>query len=166
MSRQYFIGNSAPGLTAAPAKVTTGTAIKTLLQVQASSTIPFVVFAWSISFDGITAATPIVCELVDTALIAATVTAHVAGGIQPYGPDQTASTVILGTAATGYTATAEGTTTVARLGDLQLVQPTNQWPAQFPLSREFYVPPSHNLRVRVTAPAAVNASTWVLIEEQ
>lgn len=166
MSRQYFIANGAAGLTAAPVKVTTGAVIKTMLQVQAGAGIPFVVFAWGISFDGIASATPIECELVDTGAIAATVTAHVAAGVQPYGPDQTASTVALGTAATGYTATAEGTTTVARLGDLQLIQPTNQYPAQQPLSREFYVPPAHNLRIRVTAPAAVGCYCWVLIEEQ
>lgn len=162
MARQFMIANSAQGTTAAPVKVTTGTAIKTMLQVQAASTVPFVVFEWGISFDGAPAA--IACELVDTALIAATVTAHVAAGVQPYGPDQTASSAVLGTAATGYTATAEGTTTAARLGDLQLIS-GNQYPKQFPLGREFYVPASHNLRIRVTAAAAVNAYCYVLIEE-
>lgn len=165
MSRQYMIANGADPTTAALVKVTTGTAIKTLLQVQAASTVPFLVVEWGVSFDGTTSATPIQCELIDTAAVAATVTAHVAAGVQPYGPDQTASTVTLSTSATGYTASAEGTTTVSRIGDLQLVQPTNQYVKQFPLGREFYVPVSHNLRVRVTAGTAVNAYAYVIIEE-
>jgi hypothetical protein len=165
VARQYFIANGAAGTTAAPVKVTTGTAIKTLLQVQASSTVPFIAWAWGISFDGSSAATPIECELVDTALIAATVTAHIAAGVQPFGADQTASTVVLGTTATGYTSTNEGSVTAVRLGDLQQVAPTSQYVYEFSLSREFYVPVSHNLRIRVTAGTAVNAYAWVRIEE-
>ena len=160
-----MIANGADPTTAALASITTGTSIKTLLQVQAASTVPFIVYEWGIAFDGSAAATPIKCELIDTSAIAATVTAHVAAGVMPYGPDQTASTVTLGTAATGYTASAEGTTTASRLGDLQLVAPTNQYVKQFPLGREFYVPTSHNLRIRVTAGTAVNAYCYVIIEE-
>jgi hypothetical protein len=162
MARQFIIANGAMPTTAALVKVTTGTAVKTLLQVQAASTVPFVVFEWGISFDG--APSAIECELIDTFAIAATVTAHVAAGVQPLGPDQTASSVALGTTATGYTCpTTEGTTTSARYGDLQIL--SGPYVKQFPLGREFYVPASHNLRIRVTAAAAVNAYCYVCIEE-
>lgn len=165
MARQFFIANGADPTTAALVKVTTGTTVKTMLQVQASSTVPFVVVEWGISFDGSAAATPIECELIDTVAIAATVTAHVAAGVQPFGPDQTASSVTLSTTATGYTATAEGTITATRYGDVQLVAPTGQYVKQYPLGREFYVPVSHNLRIRVTAGAAVSAYCYVITEE-
>lgn len=164
MARQFLIANGVMPTTAALVKVTTGTAIKTMLQVQAASTVPFVVFEWGVSFDA-TVAAGVVCELIDTYLIAATVTAHVAAGVQAYGPDQTASSVVLGTTATGYTTpTTEGTITQTRYGDLQLVT-GSQYVKQFPLGREFYVPASHNLRVRLTTATAVNAYCYVLIEE-
>lgn len=162
MARQFLITNLPMVTTTAPAGVTTGTAIKTLLQVEAATTVPFVVFEWGISFDGAPAA--IKCELIDTYLISATVTAHVAAGVQAFGPDQTASSAVLSTAATGYTSTAEGTITQSRWGDLQFVT-GNQYVKQFPLGREFYVPAAHNLRIRVTAAAAVNAYCYVMIEE-
>lgn len=162
MARQFFIPNGVMPTTAALVKVTTGTAVKTMLQVQASSSVPFIVIGWGVSFDGAPAA--IQCELIDTYLIAATVTAHVAAGVQPYGPDQTASSVALGTSATGYTATVEGTITQTRYGDVQIVSGNQYFPLS-PLGREFYVPVSHNLRIRMTAAAAVNATCFVLTEE-
>jgi hypothetical protein len=123
------------------------------------------VVEWGISFDGSAAATPIKCELIQTD-VAATVTAHVAAGVQPYDdPNGPASTVTLGTAATGYTASAEGTITATRYGDVQFVAPTGQWVKQWPLGREWQVPVSKFLRVRVTAGAAVNAYCYVVFEE-
>lgn len=166
MATLYWACNSAMPTTAAAVKVTTGTAIKTLLQIQPSTTRPIKLVEWGISFDGSAAATPIEVELIDTYAIAATVTAHVAAGVQPYDdPNAPASTVTLGTAATGYTATAEGTITQTRYMDLQLVAPTNQYVKQWPLGREGQVPISHNLRVRVTAGAAVSAYCYVIWEE-
>lgn len=162
MARQFLIANGPMPTTAAIAAVTTGTAIKTMLQVQAGSAVPFTVFGWGLSFTGTPSA--IVCELIDTYAIAATVTAHIAAGVQAYGPDQTASSVALGTAATGYTATAEGTITQTRYGDVQIVSGNQYFPLS-PLGREFYVPAAHNLRIRMTAAAAVNATCFVLIEE-
>jgi len=162
MARQYLIANGAMPTTAAVPAVTTGTAIKTMLQVQAGASVPFIVTGWGVSFTGAPAA--IVCELIDTFAIAATVTAHIAAGVMPYGPDQTASSVALGTGATGYTATVEGTITQTRYGDVQIVSGNQYFPLS-PLGREFYVPAAHNLRVRMTAAAAVNATCFVLTEE-
>jgi len=161
----YWASNAAMATTAAPTPITTGTAIKTLLQVATPSTRGLKVVEWGISFDGSAAATPIRCELIDTN-VAATVTAHVAAGVQPYDdPNAPASLVTLGTSATGYTASAEGSITATRTGDLQLVAPTTQFVRQFPLGREFRVAPSRFLRVRVTAAAAVLAYTYIVWEE-
>jgi uncharacterized protein YaiE (UPF0345 family) len=153
--------------TAASVKVSTGTVIKTLLQIQTSATRPLLVTEWGISFDGNVANVPIQVELIDTYAIAATVTAHVAAGVQAFDAlsDTPASTVTLGTGATGYNASAEGTITQTRYGDLQLVAPTNQYVKQFPLGREFYLPVSHNLRVRVTSATSVNAYAYVIWQE-
>ena len=165
MATLYFAANGAMPTTAALTKVTTGTAIKTMLQIASSATRPLKVVEWGISFDGSAAATPIQCELIQTD-VAATVTAHVAAGVQPYDdPNAPASTVTLGTSATGYTATVEGSITTTRYGDLQLIAPTNQYVKQWPLGREFQVPVSKFLRVRVTAGAAVNAYCYVIWEE-
>lgn len=165
MGKLYFAANGAMPTTAALSPVTTGTAIKTLLQIATSTTDKIAVVEWGISFDGSAAATPIRCELITTN-VAATVTAHVAAGVQPYSDSGApASSVTLGTSATGYTATAEGSITTTRYGDVQLVAPTNQYVHQWPLGREFEVPVSTFLRVRVTAAAAVNAYTYVIWEE-
>jgi len=165
MATLYWAANGAAPTTAALVAVTTGTAIKTLLQVAPSTTRPIKVVEWGISFDGSSAATPIKCELIQTD-VAATVTAHVAAGVQPYDdPNGPASTVTLSTTATGYTATAECTITATRYGDLQFIAPTGQYVKQYPLGREWQVPVSKFLRIRVTAGAAVNAYCYVVFEE-
>ncbi len=161
----YWASNAAMATTAAPTPVTTGTSVKTLLQIATPSTRSIKVVEWGISFDGATAATPIRCELLQTD-VAATVTAHVAAGVQPYNdPNAPASLMTLGTSATGYTASSEGTITATRTADLQLVAPTTLYVRQWPLGREFGVPISKFLRVRVTAAAAVNAYCYVVWEE-
>lgn len=164
----YQIFNGASPTTAAQAVVTTGTAIKTLLQVEPSATIGLKVVEWGISFDGSAAAAGIKCELLETD-VAATVTAHVAAGIVKLdadalsGGDPTTNLIQVGTANTGYTASAEGTITSTRVFDAQLVQPTNQYIKQFPLGLEPFIQISKFLRVRVTAAAAVNAYCYVTV---
>lgn len=157
--------NGASPTTAAIPKVTTGTAIKTLIQIATPSTQQLRVTEWGISFDGIAAATPIQCELIDVN-VAATVTAYAAGDIVKYNaPNDQASLMTLGTTASGFTATAEGTITTARLLDYQEISPMGQFAIQFPLGREPAVAVSRFLRVRVTAAAAVNATAYVTWEE-
>ena len=167
MSDLYYAGNWPMQTTAAPAKVTTGTSAKTMLQIQTpSATQAIRVVAWSVSFDATAAGVPVICELVDTAAVAATVTAHTASGVQAYSNSSApASLVTLGTSATGYTATAEGAITATRTGDVQQVAPTNQYVFVWPLAREFYVGPGRNLRIRLTAATAVNALCSVLWDE-
>lgn len=161
MRNTYITFNGAMPTTAALPKVTTGTAIKTMLQILPTRiTRPLV---WGASFDGTAAGVPIACELIHTGTVAATVTAHVAAGVQPYtDPNGDAAAVTLSTTGTGYTATAEGTITTSRYGDLQLIAPTNQYVYQWPLSQEFTVPANGVLRVRVTAAAAVNMWCYVI----
>jgi hypothetical protein len=135
----FIAANGAMPTTAELQPVTTGTSIKTMLQIATPSTRGIRVVEWGISFDGSAAATPIRCELIDTATVAATVT--------------------------GYTASGEGTITATRTGDVQLVAPTTQYVKMWPLGREFRVAASRFLRVRVKAAAAVNATCYVVWDE-
>lgn len=152
--------NSAAAGAAAPLAVTTGTTIKTLLQIAPPSTHRIFVKEWGISFDGYTAAAPIKVELLATSG-AATVTAAVSADITRFEPSGLASFVTLGTTATGYTASSEGTPGTCREFDVQFVAPTNQYAWQWPLGEEPIVAPSEFLRIRVTAGTAVNAYCWV-----
>jgi hypothetical protein len=158
----YWAGSGPMPTTAAFATQTTGTSVKTLLQVATPSTRAITVVEWGISFGGSTAAEPIKCELIETN-VAATVTAHVAAGVQPYtDPNAPASAMTLGTSGTGYNASGEGSITATRHGDLQLISPTTQFVRQLPLGREFGVAVSRFLRVRVTAAASVTAYAYVI----
>jgi hypothetical protein len=164
----FWTGNTAMPTTAAPTFVTTGTAIKTMLQVQAASTQPLRVVAFGIEFaNALTAACTV--ELITTSTIAATVTAHVAAGVQPYdlgATNTSVSSVVLGTAATGYTASAEGTITATRTGKTKSIPiGASEYEWEWSYGREFLVPASHNLRVRCTTGTAVNAFCWILWDE-
>lgn len=162
----YAAWNGHMPTTAPIAKVTTGTATTTLLQLKANATASFKVKSWGICFDGITAATPINCELIETGTVAATVTAFVAADIYPYENAAGEAWIgQLGVSASGFTSTAEGTITATRVGDQQLIAPTNQYLYDWVLSNEFQVSAGKILRVRVTAPAAVNAICFVKIEQ-
>lgn len=159
----YRVYNGASPAAAAGVKVTTGTAVKTMLQLLHLS-LPLSVIEWGISFDGAAAATPIECELIHTTTVAATVTAYVANDIALFtDPGGSVPGLTLSTSGSGFTASAEGTVVApVRIGDYQLVAPTNQYVKQFPLGQEFNVPAAGVLRVRVTAAAAVNALCYVV----
>jgi hypothetical protein len=166
---KYLIFNGAAAGAAAPVAVTTGTAIKTLLQVKPSATISAKIVEWGISFDGSAAATPIKVELVETSG-AATVTASAAADITKLdapaltGGDPTTNLIPVGTTSTGYTASGEGTPGTCRIFDVQFIAPTNQYVKQFPLGCEPVIQVSTFARIRVTAAAAVNAYCYMIVE--
>lgn len=163
---RYKIFNGPMPTTAAQAVVTTGTSIKTMLQLKPFNQCKIV--AWGVSFDGSAAATPIKVELLETGTVFGTVTASAdADCIKMNGADQAAASVAgltLGTSATGYTCTSEGSITTVRMFDAQLVAPTNQYIYQFPLGQEPVLVIGNATRIRVTAAAAVNAYCWIEVE--
>lgn len=165
----YKIFNGPAPTTASQAAVTTGTTIKTLLQVKPGATQIARIVEWGISLDGFAAAAPGIIELCVTD-VAATVTAHVAGGIHKYDSaalgsgDPTTNLFSVGTTSTGYTASGEGTVGSVRQLDVQQIAPTNQYVFQFPLGREPIINPAEFMRVRVKFGAAINAITYVLVE--
>lgn len=163
---RYKIYNGPAPTTAAQAPVTTGTAIKTLLQLKPFNLLK--IKAWGISFDGSAAATPIKCELIETGTVFGTVTALADADCHKLdGSDQAVASVMgltLGTSASGYTCTSEGSITSTRVFDAELVAPTNQYIYQFPLGQEPVCLIGNALRIRVTAGTAVNAICWVEVE--
>lgn len=155
--------------TAAQAAVTTGTSIKTMLQMATPSTRQIQLISWGYSVDG--APSTGVVELIQTD-VAATVTAHVAAGVQPLDPNAPASLLTLGTSATGYTSTAEGSTTASRvLGAVTIVSSGSTagryltYEYQFMPDERPIVAISKFLRVRVTTGSAVNMRCWVVWDE-
>lgn len=155
--------------TASFATLATGTNIITLLQVKPSASNVAKIVEWGISFDGSAAATPLKCELIETD-VAATVTAADANSITKLdgnalsGGDPTTNLIPVGTTSTGYNATGEGTITVVRNFDIQLIAPTNQYVKQFPLGREPIIQVSKFARIRVKAGTSVNAYAYMIIE--
>ena len=167
---RLLIANGPMQTTAAFAAVTTGSAIKTMLQVKPSATLIAKIVEWGISFDGSAAATPGKVELIESD-VAATVTAHVAADITKLDGaalmcgDVTTNLIQVGTAATGYTATVEGSTTAVRnLDGPQLIAPTSQFIKPFPLGSEPIIQVSKFARIRVTFGTAVNCYCYMILE--
>ena len=166
-SRLYSAFNGAMVTTASPVPITTSTSIKTLMQLSTSSTMSLEVAEWGISFDGSAAATPGICELVDTVAVAATVTAYVAADITKVSQAAAAlaSGLTLGTANSGFTASAEGTITATRQLSTNLLPPTAPFIEQYPLERGPTVLQSEFLRVRVKFGTAINALCYIVWAE-
>ncbi|MVO84198.1 hypothetical protein GPA10_05275 [Streptomyces sp. p1417] len=166
---RYRTWNGPAPTSAAQASVTTGTSIKTMLQLATPSTRQIQLISWGFTVDDPPGADGVV-ELLQVD-VAATVTAHVASGVQPLDPNAPASLMSLGTSATGYTATAEGTVTASRVFDVVALSSatgespltyTYQWmPDERPI-----VAVSKFLRVRATtATTAVDLRCWVCWDE-
>lgn len=162
----YTIYNGPMPTTASQVAVTTGTSIKTLLQVKPFNICRVV--EWGISFDGAAAAAGIECELIDTGTVFGTVTASADADIAKFdgaeGAVASVAGLTLGTSATGYTCSGEGSIVATKPFDVQLVQPTNQYIKQFPLGREPKLIIGNAVRVRVKAAAAVNAICYMVLE--
>lgn len=167
----YFAYNGPMVTTGAYSPLATISGTKTMLQIIAGPNDPMLVWKWGLDFDG-TGTTPVKCELIHTGTVAATVTSHVAAGIQQYGAVQApAAALVNATAASsalysGYNSTAEGTITTTRYASINSVLPGNGDRNEWSLGREFYVPAGGVLRVRVTATVTtLNCACYVMWDE-
>lgn len=168
----YTVFNAPAPTTAGLVKVTTGTVIKTMLQIATPSTRQCRILEWGYQLDAAPATTGVgLVELIETGSVGATVTAHVAAGLINDDPNGSASLMSLGAGLTGYTASAEGTITATRPFDAQLVagvsngaDPTSYLRTFLPGAQPI-VAASRTLRVRATFSVAVNMLTWVKFEE-
>ncbi|WP_432010193.1 hypothetical protein [Streptomyces cucumeris] len=165
----YITWNGPAPTTAAQASVTTGTSIKTMLQLATPSTRQIQLLEWGFSLDDPPGADGVI-ELLQTD-VAATVTAHVSSGVQNLDPNGTASLLTLGTSATGYTASAEGSTTASRVFDSVSLSSASgesglQYVRQWMPDTRPIVAVSKFARVRATTPTtASDLRCWVVFQE-
>lgn len=168
-AKTYAVMNGAAPGAAAAVPITTGTAIKTHIQLATNTTTPAIRFVeWWAEFDGSTAATPIKVELIrHTGGAQTTLTAYAAADIAKVNdPNAPASSIQLGTALSGFSnTTTEVTPTSAVSLETHFVPPTSGIYIQFPLGREPEVQVSAFARVRTTAGAAVNCYAGLMWEE-
>jgi hypothetical protein len=168
---RYRTYNGPMPTTAAQAAVTTGTAIKTMLQLATPSTRQIQLIAWGFTVDDPPGADAVI-ELLQTD-VSATVTAHVSSGVQPLDPNAPASLLTLGASATGYTASAEGTPTATRVFDVVSLSSVSAEAAPFLTYAYQFMPDerpivavSKFLRVRATTPTtAVDMRCWCVWDE-
>jgi hypothetical protein len=166
---RYKTWNGPMPTTAAQQSVTTGTSIKTMLQLATPSTRQIQLISWGFSIDDVPGADGVI-ELLETD-VAATVTQHVAAGVQPLVPGAPASLLTLGTSATGYTSSSEGSTTTTRVFDsVSLSSTTSESPLvytwQWMPDERPIVAVSKFLRIRATTPTtAVDLRCWVCWDE-
>lgn len=160
---RYTVWNGATAaLTAAVASVTTGTAIKTMLQVKPTTNIAII--AWGFTFDIVPTAVVNV-ELITTGTIVANVTSFAAGDIVKWDdPGGIASTISISANTSGFTSSAEGSVVASRLLDHQAAW-AQSYSMQFPLDREPGVAANDILRVRMTTAVALNARCFITFEE-
>lgn len=159
LQRSYRVYNCPAPTTAHSVFVNTGTSIKTMMQIKPTTGI--IPFGWGYALDSIPTA-PVYVELLTTGTVAATLTtAYVSGDIIKYGdPNSTASLITLGTTASGYTATGEGSITatdVLDVGDCMATSYRNR----LELDRECGVVPTDYLRIRAHTGTAVNMLCWI-----
>ncbi len=152
---RYLIPNHAKNTTAAPAGVTTGTTIKTMLQVK--PLCPLYILEWGYFLDG--SPSDIKVELVEVD-VAATVTALVDADITrlDHVTDGVASSIFmtLSTTGTGFTSTSENTVTVVRNLDAPQVSSLKTFVRPFALGERPLIQTANFARIRVTAGTAVN----------
>lgn len=174
----YKIINSTATSTAAPVKQPTGSAIRTMLQIQLAAGFVGKIVEWGCSFDASAAATPGQVELFACTGAATMSTAAANSDILAFNDPSglvNASSIpfVVSTTTTGFATAAvtEGTVANYRPFDVQLIAPTNQYVKQFPLGREPTFAPTLItaatavfVRVRMTFGATVNTHVYVDIE--
>ena len=148
-------------LTAAVPSVTTGTAIKTMMQIKPVYNISII--EWGFMFDIIPTAL-VAVELVTTGTVAATVTSFAAGDVVSWGDTAPAAAPLTITANTsGYTSAGEGTVTTSRLLDFEPAG-AQSYRIQFPQGREPTVFAADICRIRMTTTVALNARCFMRFE--
>lgn len=166
MAKSYSCFNGAGPTTAAPVAVTTGTVVKTMIQLSTSASTEARITEWWWEGSGSAAATPAVVELMFHSSGAATVTAYTAAtDFKKYDPNGRASLMTVGTTASGFTASGEGTPATALGSMVHQVPVTSGIYIQYPLGREPEMAVSTFCRLRNTVTPAVNATCGVAWEE-
>lgn len=160
----YMTFNGPMVTTGAQQSVAVANGTKTMLQLATPSTRQLQVISWGFSLSGPLAGTIDICGQ----NAADTVTAHVAAGLVNLDPNGSASLLTVGTTATGYTASAQGSPTVSRMFDSQQIGATAgdndlNYSYQFMPDQERPILASSSwLKIRSTfAATSINMQCWV-----
>jgi hypothetical protein len=159
----YRIWNGPAPTTAGQVAVTTGTAIKTMLQVKPVTALK--ITAWGYKLTTVPGAA-VAVELLTTGTVAATVTASAAADVIKWGgANSEAADLTLATSGTGYTSNGtEGTITTTRVLDVGDDWATS-YRTQFPLGRGPAVAAADICRIRVLTATAVLMICWIEFEQ-
>lgn len=164
---RYITFNGPMVTTGAQQSVAVANGTKTMLQIQPPSNRMMQIISWGFSLSGSLAGTIDLCQQD----VADTVTAHVASGIVSLDPNIPASQAQLGTSATGYSASAQGSPAVTRMFDSQQIGATAgnndlDYSYQFMPDERPFVAVSKFLKVRATfAATSINMQCWVVWDE-
>lgn len=172
----YRVQNSAMPTTAPATPVTTSATLYTSLQIVGPSSgaqSPIKIVEWGVSFNGSVLAAGFECELVDTGTVAATVTAYAAADVMSYDADAIATPqsgttsgypLILSTSASGYTSSAEGSTTTCYVKDSAMVEPIGGYFKQFPEGREPWLKPGDVMRIRIKGDGTTTHYSYLVFQ--
>ena len=159
----YWVQNTPLGGAAAPAKVATGTTIKSMLQMTIPSTVALRIVEWGCSFD-----TPASASIINVELFGTT-TALTTGSAGSFTPIEYASFSGVAGLSTclqaGSGAFTETTPSAVRTLDVQTIVPPAQYVKQWPLGREPQSNLSTYVRVRVTATVTCGMYSYIIYEE-
>jgi hypothetical protein len=160
-----YNGAASTSTTVPFAGASTGTATKTLLQVAVPSGATIQLIEWQINFNGSSAATPIVVELMGTTAAATGGTSFTPQPIDSVAYSNT-SVCVGGAALTAYNLGTEvAPTSPFYLEGPQQIAPTNGLQKQWALGYEPFVKGPNVIRLRVTASVAVNAFATLIWKE-
>lgn len=174
MSTHRYKAWNSPMVTTAPmVPVTTGTSTKTMLQLATPSTRQITIISWGWEIDALPTTTLTgKIDLIE-ADTGATITQHIASGLQPLLPGVPASQLLIATTGqTGFTSSSETAPTVTRTLDqdeingityLGMTPATDEY--QFMPDERPVVAVSKFLRIRATFGSAVNMLCWIVWEE-
>jgi hypothetical protein len=171
-AKTYTIMNGAVPGAAAAVSITTGTAIKTMMQLLTTAGWTYRVVEWWTEFNGSAAATPITVELIaNTTAPQTTLTTYASADIAPANDpnassQSTGSMFSLASNASGFGTGATEVTPTGTVRNLSthFVPPTSGIYIQYPLGREPEIVQAGFLRHRTTAGAAVNCYVGITVE--
>lgn len=161
------LNGAAPGATAVT-PISTGTALKTMMQLQPSANTAIRIVEWWTEFDGSAAATPIKVEVVaHSTAPQTTLASYVAADIAPANdPNAAAWDGTLASNASGFGTGGAEVTPTGTIRNLatHFVPPTSGIYIQYPLGREPEIKVSLYVRHRTTAGASVNCYAGISFE--
>lgn len=141
------------------------TGAKCAIQLSTPSTTQIRIVEYGVSFNGSAAATPATVTLAQAGTASTMSSPHSTSTIVPIGDNAKASSLTMGTGASGFGNGGIASNTTSKMFDAQFVAPTNQFIKQWPLGREPILVGSSLLQLRFNTSATVSALAYIVFEE-